>query len=292
MNPPRNGNAVARPGEAERFMITTPDGLRLSVQSWGNRSGPAILFIHGFGQCHLSWLPQVRSDLARDFHLLTYDLRGHGESDKPLAAENYGSNRLWADDVLAVLNAAGVERAALVAWSFGGRAAMDALDTYGAGRFAGLNLVGSKILAVSDPQAAASLPLRPLMASDDLSVSIPAVRAFLRLCFAVMPDEDTLQEILAYNMLVPPAVRRLLHGRPFQPVSFLRGLRLPVLVSIGDRDALTPMDHAREVVSVIPGARLSIYDGVGHSPFYETADRFNGELRAFVTQAFAAEHRI
>ncbi|WP_158744066.1 alpha/beta fold hydrolase [Acidisphaera sp. L21] len=285
-----NGKAVARAGEARRFTVTTPDGLQLSAQSWGNPAGPAILFIHGFGQCHLSWLPQMRSRLAQDFHLITYDLRGHGESDKPLAAERYSANRVWADDVVAVLDAAGAERAVLVGWSFGGRAAMDALQAYGEGRFAGLNLVGSKVLAVTDPQAAASLPLRPLMGSDDLSVSIPAVRQFLRLCFATMPDDDTLQEILAFNMLVPPAVRRVLHGRPFQPGAFLRGLRLPTLVTIGDRDALTPMDHAREVVSLIPGAQLSVYDGVGHSPFYEAADRFNGELHDFTTRAFA-EHR-
>ncbi len=289
---PANGNAVARPGEARRFMVTTPDGLQLSAQSWGNRSGPAILFIHGFGQCHLSWLAQVRSHMAQDFHLITYDLRGHGESDKPLAAHNYRSSRLWADDLIAVLDAAGAERAVLVAWSFGGRAAMDTLEAYGESRFAGLNLVGSKILAVSDPRAASSLPLRPLMASDDLSVSIPAVRSFLHLCFATMPDEDTLQEILSFNMLVPPAVRGVLHGRPFQPHSFLRGLHLPVLVTIGNRDALTPMDHAHEVVSLIPGARLSVYDGVGHSPFYEAADRFNGELRDFAIRALATEHRL
>jgi pimeloyl-ACP methyl ester carboxylesterase len=37
--------------------------------------------------------------------------------------------------------------------------------------------------------------------------------------------------------------------------------------------------------SVIPGAKLSIYEGIGHSPFYEDAVRFNAELAAFVREA-------
>jgi non-heme chloroperoxidase len=56
----------------------------ISAQDWGNPDGPEILFIHGFSQSHLSWIKQVtNSDLAKEFHMVTYDLRGHGNSDKP-----------------------------------------------------------------------------------------------------------------------------------------------------------------------------------------------------------------
>jgi pimeloyl-ACP methyl ester carboxylesterase len=42
---------------------------------------------------------------------------------------------------------------------------------------------------------------------------------------------------------------------------------------------------AKYTASVIPGARLSVYEGIGHSPFYEDAPRFNAELAAFVREA-------
>jgi non-heme chloroperoxidase len=58
--------------------VKTPDGLAISAQDWGNPAGPEILFIHGFSQSHLSWIRQVDSDLAKEFHIVTYDLRGHG----------------------------------------------------------------------------------------------------------------------------------------------------------------------------------------------------------------------
>ena len=69
--------------------VKTPDGLTISAQDWGNPAGPEILFIHGFSQSHMSWMRQVDSDLAKEFHIVTYDLRGHGNSDKPLDPAAY-----------------------------------------------------------------------------------------------------------------------------------------------------------------------------------------------------------
>jgi predicted alpha/beta hydrolase len=69
--------------------VNTPDGLTISAQEWGNTTGPEILFIHGFSQSYMSWMRQFNSDLAKEFHIVTYDLRGHGNSDKPLDPKYY-----------------------------------------------------------------------------------------------------------------------------------------------------------------------------------------------------------
>jgi len=74
--------------------VTAPDGLTISAQEWGNPKGSEILFIHGFSQSHLSWIKQVTSrDLASEFHMVTYDVRGHGNSDKPLEPERYQTSK-------------------------------------------------------------------------------------------------------------------------------------------------------------------------------------------------------
>ena len=90
--------------------VKTPDGLTISAQEWGNPNGPEILLIHGFGQSHLSWMRQVDSDLAKEFRIITYDLRGHGYSDKPLDKAPYHDNKAWGDEVKAVIDAAGLKR--------------------------------------------------------------------------------------------------------------------------------------------------------------------------------------
>ena len=85
--------------------VTAADGVNLAVQEWGNPHGPEILFIHGFNQAHLSWLRQVKDpQLAAEFRMITFDLRGHGSSDKPLENERY-AHQNWGDDIAAIMRA-------------------------------------------------------------------------------------------------------------------------------------------------------------------------------------------
>ena len=88
--------------------------LRLHVREWGDPQGPAIFLIHGWSQNHLSWKHQFESDLADEFRLVALDNRGHGMSEKPLEEENYTDERLWADDVAALISALDLDRPVLV----------------------------------------------------------------------------------------------------------------------------------------------------------------------------------
>ena len=111
-------SGLAQGQKFKAVWVKTPDGLTIAAQDWGNPSGPEILFIHGFSQSHLSWIKQVTNgDLAKQFHMVTYDLRGHGNSDKPVEPERYKTSKYWADEVQAVMDATGLERPVLVGWS-------------------------------------------------------------------------------------------------------------------------------------------------------------------------------
>ena len=101
--------------------VVAPDGTRLAVYEWGNATGPAILLVHGFAQCHLCFEPQYRSALAKRFRLVAYDMRGHGASDQPRDSAAYQGDRVWADDLAAVMAAKGLKGPVLVGWSMGGR---------------------------------------------------------------------------------------------------------------------------------------------------------------------------
>ncbi len=58
------------------------NGINLHGLSWGNPANPLLLMTHGIGLCAQVWNPLAR-DLAADYHVLSLDLRGHGDSDKP-----------------------------------------------------------------------------------------------------------------------------------------------------------------------------------------------------------------
>jgi len=281
--------AIAQTGFAEELKykpitVKTPDGLTISAQEWGNPQGPEILFIHGFSQSHMSWSRQVDSDLAKEFRIVTYDLRGHGNSDKPFDPARYRDSKAWGDEVQAVIDAAGLKRPVIVGWSYAGRVISDYVATHGAGKLAGINFVDAPI-KVDPALIGENLKNLPLMTSEDLATNIAATRTFVHGCFSKQPSADDFETILAFNMLVPAKVRAGLGGRPLDATEMMSKLTLPVLVTHGAEDRNSKVGAGKYTASVIPGAKLSIYDGIGHSPFYEDAPRFNSELAAFVRAA-------
>ncbi len=277
-------STAAQSPKYKPLSVHTPDGLTISAQEWGKPSGPEIVFIHGFSQSWMSWMRQVDSDLAKEFHIVTYDLRGHGNSDKPFDPARYRDAKAWGDEVQAVIDAAGMKRPVLVAWSYGGRVIADYLATHGAGKIAGINFVDAPIKA--DPALIGdNLKNLPLMTSEDLATNIAATRTFVHGCFSRQPSAEDFETMLAFNMMVPPKVRAGLGGRPLDATEMMSKLKLPVLVTHGAEDRNAKVGAAHYTASVIPGARLSVYEGVGHAPFYEDAARFNAELAAFVRMA-------
>lgn len=123
--------------------VVRPGPVHLLVAEAGDPRAPGILFIHGFAQSHLSFGRQFRSNLTAKYHLVAFDLRGQGGSDKPGTRADYADAKIWADDVAAVIKATGLRRPVLVGWSYGGYVALDYVRFYGIKGIAGLNLVGS-----------------------------------------------------------------------------------------------------------------------------------------------------
>jgi pimeloyl-ACP methyl ester carboxylesterase len=221
-------------------------------------------------------------ELTARFRMVAYDMRGHGGSDKPLEGERYSDDRLWADDLAAVIAATGLRRPVVVAWSYGGRVVSDYLRFHGQDRLGGVNYVA----AVTKSDRAFWGPEHrhvKAMASDDLMANIRASRKLVYASFAQPPAGDDLDMTLAYTMLVPAKVRAGLLNRMRNDGSVLRSLRLGTLVTHGALDRIVLPVAGRYTAAAVPGARFSLYGGVGHSPFFEDASRFNRELSEFVT---------
>jgi pimeloyl-ACP methyl ester carboxylesterase len=278
-------SAMSQEKNFKAVSVKTPDGLTIAAQDWGNPNGPGIIFVHGFSQSSMSWIRQVTDPaLAREFHMVTYDLRGHGNSDKPLEPERYRDGKAWAGELQAVMDATGLKRPVLAGWSYGGRIMADYLTTFGTANLAGLNYVDAGTKA--EPSfVGPNLKNLPLMASEDLATNIAATRRFLHGCFSIQPTQEEYETMLAFNMMVPPKVRAGLGGRPLEYDETLKSLKLPVLVTHGAEDQNSNLIAAEYTAKMIPGAKLSVYQGIGHAPFFEDAPRFNAELAAFVRSA-------
>jgi pimeloyl-ACP methyl ester carboxylesterase len=96
---------------------TAADGARIYYEETG--SGEPLLLISGQGGDHTGWAPIV-PDLAAHYRVLSFDHRGTGQSDKPTDPAGY-TTRNMANDAIAVLDAAGIDRAHAYGHSMGGR---------------------------------------------------------------------------------------------------------------------------------------------------------------------------
>jgi pimeloyl-ACP methyl ester carboxylesterase len=171
---------------ARRMEIHTVEGggLRLHVREWGRPDGPSILFIHGLSQSHLCWAGQYDSELADEFRLVAYDLRGHGMSQAPLEPEHYTNARLWADDVAAIIDQLHLDRPVLVGWSYGGFVICDYVRAHGQDRIAAINLVGGVVTlgpaAFGTMIGPGFLDHFPDATADDLPTSIRGMRGLVK----------------------------------------------------------------------------------------------------------------
>jgi len=80
---------------AGQLAVKTAEGLNLSAQMYGDAGNDEILFVHGFGQSSLSWSKQTSSSLTQHYRVVTFDLRGHGNSHKPDDDAAYASREQW-----------------------------------------------------------------------------------------------------------------------------------------------------------------------------------------------------
>lgn len=112
----------------------------------------------------------------------------------------------------------------------------------------------------------------------DLFANIAATRRFLRACTSRPLGDDELDTALAWNMVVPPAIRGALLSRELDGSDVLARTSVPVLVSHGRNDMIVLHSMAERTLTACPAATVSWFGGVGHMPFWEAPDRFDREL--------------
>ncbi|MGH7715560.1 MAG: alpha/beta fold hydrolase [Vulcanimicrobiaceae bacterium] len=266
-------------------------GVDLHVQETGNPAGKPILFIHGYCQSGFAWRQQFSGDLARDFRLIAFDLRGHGESGKPAEASAYTESQPWADDVAAVIDGLNLHGVVLTGWSYAGYVIADYLRAYGVARVSSIAFVsavtvkgGEKARGFSGQNFGA---LFPALFSPDLEVLRPAMARFVDMCFAdpaQLPENDRVK-LLAIGEQCPSVVREAMMRRRLDNDDVLSELQVPVLCVHGTDDAIVTVASSEHNAAIVPGARLSLYERIGHTPFVEDAPRFDRELRELAGRA-------
>jgi len=248
--------------------------------------GPPVVLLHGLACGQRMWFHQILA-LQNRFRVIAYDQRGHGQTDAPAAATDYSAT-LLARDLVGVLDALKIERAAIVGFSLGGGPAL--------------------ALAASQPGRVSRLVLADVGAGADDPVKIEAMaRRWVKLIDQGEVDElvcDLLRSELFKVYARRNARRRdhmaaLIRATPVNGLRFmfsevlakrkslfrltgvLKSVQAPTLVLVGQYD-YTCTKTARLLAQTIPNATLKIIENSGHMSPLEQPAAFSAALLEFL----------
>ncbi len=254
---------------------------KIAFSTYGEARSRAIVFIHGFPFDRSMWDEQARL-LEKDHFVVTFDIRGHGESDE-------GSGQylieFFVDDLVALMDHLGLDRACLCGLSMGGYTALRAVER-DPSRFSGLILCDTK--STPDTNAAklnrasqiktilegrkaqfADAQVKALFAPVSLEGNAPAVEK-IRKTIESTKDKGLVGALIA------------LAARTDTSES-LGKIAVPTLIMVGDMDKVTTLSDAEKMHSTIPGSRLEVIHGAGHLSNLENSAEFNSALQSFLS---------
>jgi pimeloyl-ACP methyl ester carboxylesterase len=246
---------------ADRQGHVEHDGARLWYASYGEGPATVVLLHGGLGHSG-NWGYQVGPLVASGHRVVLIDSRGHGRSTRDERPYSY---ERMASDVLAVMDALRVERAALVGWSDGACTAL-VLARRAPTRVAGVFFFGCNM----DPSGA-----------RELEQPQPLVDR----CFArhakdygqLSPVPDRFDDFVA-------AVTEMMKTQPNYSARELAEVQVPVAIVQSEHDEFIRPEHAAYLARSIPGAELVLLRGVSHFAPLQRPQQFNRTLRAFLAR--------
>lgn len=242
---------------------------------------PAIVFVHGAAADHTVWKLQTRYFAWHGHGVLAVDMPGHGRSDGPPISTIEG----LADWLIAVLDAAGLQQAALVGHSVGSLVTLEAAARH-PDRVGALALLGCAVpMRVNDEL------LSSARANEHLANQLTNAWGYGRAAQRGQHAVPGMWMMKGGMRLLEDADDGILYNDMNACHQYEGGdaaaqkLTCPTLSIMGERDMMTPVKQARKLVQQISGAREVVIGGAGHIMMDETPDATLDALRDFLPPA-------
>jgi 3-oxoadipate enol-lactonase len=260
------------------------DGARIWWEARGD--GPPVLLIMGLGYPAAMWY-RMLPHLTGAYRVIVFDNRGVGSTGVP---EGPYSIEQMAGDAVAVLDAAGVERAHVVGASMGGFIAQEVVLNHAA-------RVRSLVLACTGPNGPEMVPPDPealAMLTRRTSLT-PRQAAYIARPFVYAPDtpDEVVDGDIEVRLRQPTTPEG--YSNQLQAVLAHRGtydrlpqIAVPTLVVHGTVDKLVNPSNAALLADRIPGARLVMVDGASHILFSDRTQETATALRRFLDEVAKA----
>jgi pimeloyl-ACP methyl ester carboxylesterase len=267
--------------------IALSTGVTLEYAEHGLASGMPVVGLHGVTDSWRSFEPLfVR--LPPTIRALALSQRGHGRSSKPAAGYAYTD---FSEDVRAFMDALRLPEAVIVGHSMGSMVAQRfAIDH--PERAVGLVLLGAFRTLHRSPVVQQFWDSAISTLEDPVDPAF--VREFQVSTLAREVPPELLAVVVEESLLVPARVWREAFRGFLETPDFsadLARVRAPVLIAWGGCDSYAPAADQEALRAAIPGARLNVYRGGGHTFHWEDPDRVARHLVAFLYERRSATSR-
>lgn len=246
----------------------TLNGITICYEDAGN--GPALLLTHGFAASRLMWRPQLE-DLAADYRVVAWDMRGHAGTDSPDQPEDYSEEATLAD-MRALLCHLGIARAVVGGLSLGGYMSLAFYGRYP-------EMVRGLVLCDTGP----GYRNPEARAEWNAMAERYAVGLENRGLASLAESPEVAQAAAMHRSAagLAHAARGMLKQFDSRIIEMLPSIRVPTLVIVGERDRpfLTASDY---MAAKIPGAKKVVLAGAGHASNLDRPVEFNRALREFL----------
>jgi len=227
------------------------DGVSISYQVHGSESGRLpLLLTHGFGASARMWEPNTAA-LSAGRQVITWDMRGHGRSDSPAAQDAY-THQACLDDMAAILDTCGAQRAVLGGLSLGGYLSLG--------------------FWMDHPERVEALLL------FDTGPGFRNDEARQKWNDRALATADRYQ-----NTGLARAARGMLTQQDGRVIDALPSVNVPVLVVVGadDKPFLGAADY---VAAKVSKAELVVIPDAGHSCNVDQPDAFNARVTEYLAE--------
>jgi 3-oxoadipate enol-lactonase len=246
----------------------------------GPKDGLPLVFIHGFPFSLEMWEPQARA-FSEKYRTLAYDLRGHGSSD---AGDGQYTIDFFVDDLLALLDRLGIEKAVLCGLSMGGYITLRTVER-SPERVKGIILCNTR--SESDSNEAKTRRSNTIKTVKTRGVEEFA-EDFVKSIFSkvtVQSRPEIVEKIKRIILKTSPlgicGTQLALSSRT-DSTPMLISINVPVLILVGEHDILTPPSAAQALHEKIAGSELHVIPGAAHMSNLENTEMFNALVEAFL----------
>lgn len=260
-------------------IFTTKTGVKLDYVDEGH--GKPIIFVHGMVSSKAAFKKQIPYFSSHGYRAIAVDLRGHGDSEKPM--EGY-TIKTFATDVHELVKGLALEKPILVGWSMGSMVVWD----YDA-------LFPDDLSALVCVDQSASDYAWPgwqfgLMTINDLRDTAIALHTHRVPLYTDMicqmlhkASEEEIQYFLKEMMKIPPVIAEsIVMNQTFEDYrEYFPKIKVPTLVAFGEDPKLNPPESGYWIKDHIPGAKIVTFKNSSHCPFWEESELFNDEVKKF-----------